>query len=147
MPEGAGPDQGATAEPGEKVADPSPHADIVERLLEYQRRLREESDEMAPTIEGDRGAPHAPTQGPAGSEPRTESKAPPEPAEPTAETEREPEARPEPETQPGPTPEADPGSPDARQLQDRIQRLDETLARISAMLPLLRGGDDRERES
>ena len=36
--------------------------------------------------------------------------------------------------------------PNPRQLQERIARLDETLARIAAMLPLLRGGDDREQE-
>ena len=36
--------------------------------------------------------------------------------------------------------------PDPRQLQERIARLDETLARIFAMLPLLRAGDDREQE-
>ena len=33
-------------------------------------------------------------------------------------------------------------SPDARQLRERIDRLDETLARISAMRPLLIGGDE-----
>ena len=32
------------------------------------------------------------------------------------------------------------------EFQERIARFDETLARISAMLPLLRGGDDREQE-
>jgi hypothetical protein len=38
---------------------------------------------------------------------------------------------------------APPEDIDARQLKERIDRLDETLARISAMLPLLRGGADR----
>ncbi len=38
------------------------------------------------------------------------------------------------------------GTARPRQLQERIARLDETLARISAMLPLLRGGDDRDQE-
>jgi hypothetical protein len=38
------------------------------------------------------------------------------------------------------------GTAPPRQLQERIARLDEAFARISAMLPLLRGGDDREQE-
>jgi hypothetical protein len=41
--------------------------------------------------------------------------------------------------------DADAQPPDARQLKERIERLDETLARISSMLPLLRGGDDEPR--
>ena len=36
--------------------------------------------------------------------------------------------------------------PDARQLKERIDRLDETLARISAMLPLLKGETKRDPE-
>lgn len=72
--------------------------------------------------------------------------------------EQEVEARqPEPsaKAEPGSEPRSDtiePGStgaeerglepPDGRQLRERIERLDETLARISAMLPLLRGGGD-----
>ena len=36
--------------------------------------------------------------------------------------------------------------PDARTLQERIDRLDETLARISSMLPLLKGETKRDPE-
>jgi hypothetical protein len=37
--------------------------------------------------------------------------------------------------------------PDARTLKEQIDRLDETLARISEMLPLLRGETKRDPES
>ena len=37
--------------------------------------------------------------------------------------------------------------PDARQLRERIDRLDETLARISGMLLLLKGETKRDPES
>jgi hypothetical protein len=39
------------------------------------------------------------------------------------------------------------GPPDARTLKERIDRLDETLARISEVLPLLRGETKRDPES
>ena len=106
-------------------ADPEPsaaypHADIVERLLEYQRRLREETGGEPPAF---------------GKRPDA---APSDPA--LAPPEREPEPEPVPE------PAMDPAPSDARLLKERIDRLDETLARISAMLPLLRGETKREHE-
>ena len=171
MSEEAGPDEGSTAQPGDEIAPSSPHADIVERLLEYQRRLREESDMAAPIPEGMPTTPLSPPAGriPVESGPRERAGSEPEPQpmpeprwEPDAESGQEPEARaemeprPEGSTQMEPEPEAEarPAStaspepsarPDIRQLRERIERLDETLARIAAMLPLLRG-DDRDRE-
>ncbi|MGA9160787.1 MAG: hypothetical protein WB297_07990 [Actinomycetota bacterium] len=170
MSEEADPDEGSTAHPGDEIAPSSPHADIVERLLEYQRRLQEESDMAAPTPErmptgppsshADRIPVDSAPRGRAGSEPEPM----PEPgSQPDAEPGLEPELRaemepgPEASTQMEPEPEAGPepaspastepdsARPDVRQLRERIERLDETLARIAAMLPLLRG-DDRDRE-
>jgi hypothetical protein len=72
----------------------------------------------------------------------------PDPVDPNAESPTVSPPEPPADAEPEPVASADVGSepPDARQLQERIARLDETLARISAMLPLLRGGDDREQK-
>ena len=130
MPEGRDTEEPDAGHAKEQAAG-APHEDIVARLLEYRRRLREEI----------------------GGEPASfgeELDAPPSahvehvPAEPVAVSEEIRSGR---EAQPEPTPraphEASSEPPDARQLKERIDRLDETLARISAMLPLLRGGADR----
>jgi len=68
--------------------------------------------------------------------------------EPSArsETASEPESPAEGDLEPEVPDEMGSVPPDARLLQERIAGLDETLARISAMLPLLRGGDDREQK-
>ena len=131
MPKGAGTNNGPGADPGEGQAAGTPHADIVERLLEYQRLLREETEGETPTFGAVRDARPSTDVEPGPVEPSAES--------PTGST---------PEPEPDPVASADVGSepPDARQLQERIARLDETLARISAMLPLLRAGDDRQQE-
>jgi len=135
MPKGAGTDEGPGADPADEQAAGTPHADIVERLLEYQRRLREETEGETPTFGAVLDAPP-----PTDVEPDT--------AEPSARSETRPEPEPPVEAEPEPAVSADvvSGPPDARQLKERIARLDETLARISAMLPLLRGGDDREQK-
>lgn len=133
MPEGRDteePDAGHGKEP----AAEEPHADIVARLLEYRRRLREEiGGEPASFEEGLDAPPSAHVED--------------VPAEPDAMSEvvrSEGEARPEPEPTPRAPHEASTEPPNARQLKERIDRLDETLARISAMLPLLRRGDDHD---
>jgi hypothetical protein len=129
MPEGRDTEEPDAGHGTEKAAG-APLEDIVARLLEYRRRLQEEI----------------------GGEPASELDAPPSahdehvPAAPVAVSEEirsEREAQPESEPTPPAPDEASPGQPDARQLKERIDRLDETLARISAMLPLLRGGADR----
>lgn len=142
MPDGAGPTEGTNADPTAEGASSSPHADIVERLLEYQRRLREESGGVTPPFEGGHGATPPATLDQDRVEPSARAEIRSEPETPA---EQEPESRSDPEREPV-APEAGSEHPDARQLRDRIERLDETLARISAMLPLLRGGDDRETE-
>lgn len=143
MSKGAGTNDGPGADPGDEQAAGTPHADIVERLLEYQRLLREETEGETPTFGAVRDAPPSTDVEPGPVEPSAESPTGSTP-EPPAGAEPEPPAEAESE----PVASADVGSepPDARQLQERIARLDETLARISAMLPLLRGGDDREQE-
>ena len=133
MPEGRDteePDAGR----GKEEAAGAAHADIVARLLEYRRMLREEI----------------------GGEPASfgeELDAPPSahvehvPAEPFAVSEEiraEREARPEPEPTRRAPHETSSEPPDTRQLKERIDRLDETLARISAMLQLLRGDGDHD---
>jgi hypothetical protein len=134
MPQGAGTNDGPGADPGEGRAAGTPHADIVERLLEYQRLLREGTEGETPTFGAVRDAPPLDVE--------------PDPVEPSAESPTESKPEPPAETEPELEASADVGSepPDARQLRERIARLDETLARISAMLPLLRGADDREQE-
>ena len=135
MPKEAGTNDGSGADPGEGEGAGTAHADIVERLLEYQRLLREETEGETPTFGAVLDAP-----------PPTDVE--PDPVEPSAETPTGSTPEPPAEAEPEPEAPADVGAepPDARLLQERIARLDETLARISAMLPLLRGGDDREQE-
>ena len=130
MPEGRDTEEPDAGHGGERAAGAT-HEDILAKLLEYRRRLQEEIGGEPAPFGDELDAPHS---------------APAEdvPAEPVAVSE---EIRSELEAPPEPTPrapdEASPESPDARQLKERIDRLDETLARISAMLPLLRGGADR----
>ena len=56
------------------------------------------------------------------------------------------DTQPEPEPTPRAPDEASPEPPDARQLRERIDRLDETLERIASMLPLLKGETKRDPE-
>jgi hypothetical protein len=132
MPEGRDTEE-PDAGHGKERAAGATHEDILARLLEYRRRLQEEiGDEPASFGEELDASPSAQDE--------------PVPAEPVAvseETRSEREAQPEPEPTPRAPDEARPESPNARQLKERIDRLDETLARITAMLPLLRGGADR----
>jgi len=132
MPKGADPPEEPVADPGEQTAR-EPQADIVARQLEYQRRLREESEGEPPTLEGVRVAPPAPAveRGP----PELSTEAEPEPEPRAAETEPAPR-------RPDDASEAS----DERQLRERIERLDETLARISSMPPLLRDGTEADPE-
>jgi hypothetical protein len=133
MPEGRDTEEPDAGHAKERAAGAT-HEDILARLLEYRRRLQEEiGDEPASSGE-ERDGPHS-------------ARAEEVHAEPVAESEEirsEREAQPEPEPTPRAPDEASREPPDAGQLKERIDRLDETLARISAMLPLLRGGDDRE---
>jgi hypothetical protein len=118
---------------GKERAAGATHEDILAKLLEYRRRLQEEIRGEPASFGEELDAPHA-------------ARAEDAPAEPVAVSEEirwEGEARPEPEPTPPAPDEASPDSPDARQLRERIDRLDETLARITAMLPLVRGGADR----
>ncbi len=131
MPEGRDtePDAGHDKE---RAAGAS-HEDILARLLEYRRRLQEEIGGEPASFGEERDAPHS----------AQVEHVPPEPVVVSEEIRSEREAQPEPEPTPRAPDEANREPPDARQLKERIDRLDETLARISAMLPLLRGGDDR----
>jgi len=131
MPEGRDTEEPDAGHGRERAAGAT-HEDILARLLEYRRRLQEEIGDEPASFGEERDAPSA----------RAEDVS----AEPVAvseETRSEREAQPEPEPTPRAPDEASLEPPDARQLKERIDRLDETLARISAMLPLLRGGDDR----
>jgi hypothetical protein len=135
MPEGRDTEEPDAGHGNERAAG-APPEDILARLLEYRRRLQEEIGGEPASFGEERDAPH--------SAPAEEVH-----GEPVAESEgirSEREAQPEPEPTPRAPDEASPESPDARQLKERIDRLDETLARISAMLPLLRGGADRGRD-
>jgi hypothetical protein len=132
MPEGRDTEE-PDAGHGKERAAGAPPEDILARLLEYRRRLQEEiGDEPASSGE----ELDAPPSARAGDVPA-------EPVAASEETRSEREAQPEPEPTPRAPDEASTEPPDARQLKERIDRLDETLARISAMLPLLRGGADR----
>jgi hypothetical protein len=117
-----------SADPREERAAAQPHANIVARLLEYQRRLREET----------RGEP---ARFGAEPEPPPSAEVQPAPAETTQASGEvpEPEKPPRPEPALGVSDDEDSEPPDARTVNERIERLDKTLARISAMLPLLRG--------
>jgi hypothetical protein len=131
MPEGRDTEE-PDAGHGEEQAAEAPPEDILARLLEYRRRLQEEMGGEPASFGDELDAPHS-------------ARAEEAPAEPGAVSEErsEREARPQPEHMPPAPHEASREPPDARQLKERIDRLDETLARISAMLPLLRRGDDR----
>jgi hypothetical protein len=131
MPEGHDTEE-PDAGHGKERAAGATHEDILARLLEYRRRLQEEIGGEPASSGEERDAPHS-------------ARAEEVHAEPVAESEEirsEREAHPEPEPTPRAPDEASREPPDARQLRERIDRLDETLARISAMLPLLRGGAD-----
>jgi hypothetical protein len=132
MPEGRDTEE-PDAGHGKEQAAGAPHEDIVARLLEYRRRLQEEIGGEPASFGEEIDAPHSP---------RAEH-VPAEQVAVAEEIRSEREAHTESEPTPPAPDEASPERPDARQLKERIDRLDETLARISAMLPLLRGGDDR----
>ena len=134
MPGNDHPTEKPTADPGEEQAAAEPHADIVARLLEYQRRLREETGDK-PAEAGERAWT-----------PRTVEPDPSAVGEASDEgSEPEESADPEPALSVSDEEASEP--PDARQLKERIDRLDETLARISALLPLLKGETKRDPES
>jgi hypothetical protein len=133
MPEGRDTEEPDAGHGNEQAAG-APPEDILARLLEFRRRLQEEiGEEPASFGEELDASPSA-----------QDEPVPTEPVAVSEETRSEREAQPEPEPTPRAPDEASPESPDARQLKERIDRLDETLARITAMLPLLRGGADRE---
>ena len=134
MPKGADTEE-PDADTGKEPAARAPHADIVARLLEYQRSLREQTGWEEPTFGGKGDASPPKHVEPIPSEPSATSGSGSEP---------DPLAGPEPE--PGGTDGVGSGPPEVHQLKERIDRLDQTLARISSMLPLLRGGDDRDAE-
>lgn len=137
MPEGRDTEEPDAGHGNERAAG-APPEDILARLLEYRRRLQEEIGEEPASFGEERDASPSAQDEPVPTEP-----VPTEPVAVSEETRSEREAQPEPEPTPRAPDEASPERPDARQLQERIDRLDETLARISAMLPLLRGGADR----
>jgi hypothetical protein len=134
MPGKDDPTEEPTAAPGPEQAAAEPHADIVARLLEYQRRLREETGD-GPAEAGERAW--------------TPRRVEPDPSAvgETSDEGSEPEGSAEPEPALSVSDEEASEPPDARQLKERIDRLDETLARIAAMLPLLKGETRREPES
>ena len=133
MPGDDHPTEEPTAAPGKEPGGAEPHADIVARLLDYQRRLREET--------GDK-------PGEAGERTWTPRRVEPDPsaAGESADEGSEPEEPAEPEPALSVSDEEASEPPDARTLQERIDRLDETLARISSMLPLLKGETKRDPE-
>ena len=135
MPDTAGSDDGRGPDPRER--DVSIYA-----TRRHRRTTARASAGRARRPEGE-----TPTFGGEGSA-SSPSEVEPDRAEPSAgsETGSEPVPPPEPEPEPGAPDEAVSEPSDARQLQERIARLDETLARISSMLPLLPGGDDREQK-
>jgi hypothetical protein len=130
MPEGRDTEEPDAGHGNEQAAG-APPEDILARLLEYRRRLQEEIGGEPASLGEELDAAHS-------------ARAEDVPADPVAVSE---EIRSEREAQPEPTPrtpdESSREPPDARQLRERIDRLDETLARVTAMLPLLRGGADR----
>ena len=135
MPEGRDTEEPDAGHGNERAAGVPPE-DILARLLEYRRRLQEEIGGEPASFGEELDAPPS----------AQDEQVPAAPVAASEETRSEREARPEPEPTPRAPDEASPERPDARQLKERIDRLDETLARISAMLPLLRGGDDRGRD-
>ena len=133
MPEGRDTEE-LDAGHGKEQAAGAAHAETVARLLEYHRRLREEIGGEPASFGEELDVPP----------PARIEHAPAEPVAVSEEIRSEREARPEPEPTPRAPREASSEPLDARQLKERIDRLDEALARISAMLPLLRGGDDHD---
>ena len=138
MPGDDHPTEEPTADRGKEPAAAEPHADIVARLLDYQRRLREET--------GDK-------PGEAGEPTWTPRRVEPDPSAVGEHRERpSPRRRPSRRSRPSPSPRSSVSDeeasepPDARTLKERIDRLDETLARISSMLPLLKGETKRDPE-
>ena len=133
MPEDDHPTEEPTADPGKEPGGAEPHADIVARLLDYQRRLREETGDK-PGEGGERTwTPRRVEPDPfAVGESSEEGPEPEEPAEPEPTLDVSDEEASEP--------------PDARTLKERIDRLDETLERIASMLPLLKGETKRDPE-
>jgi hypothetical protein len=130
MPEGRDTEEPDAGHGRERAAGAT-HEDILARLLEYRRRLQEEIGDEPASFGEERDAPPS-------------ARAEDVHAEPVAVSEEtRSEAQPEPEPTRRSADEESREPPDARQLRERIDRLDETLARISAMLPLLRGGADR----
>jgi hypothetical protein len=141
MPGDEHPTEEPTAGPGRERPAAEPHADIVARLLDYQRRLREETgDKPAESGESAWTARRVEPVPPAVGEISDEG------SEPEGSAEPEPQPEPEPEPVLGVSDEEASKPPDARTLQERIDRLDETLARISSMLPLLKGETKRDPE-
>ena len=132
MPEGRDTEEPDAGHGNEQAAG-APPEDILARLLEYRRRLQEEIGGEPASLGEERDAPQS----------ARAKDVPEEPVAVSEEIRSEREAKPEPEPPPRAPDEASRETPDARLLRERIDRLDETLARISAMLPLLRGGDDR----
>jgi hypothetical protein len=134
MPGDDHPTEEPNADAGKEQPAAEPHADIVARLLDYQRRLREETGDKPGEggestwtprrVEPDLSAVEETSDDPSELEDPAEF-------EPTLRVSDEEASEP----------------PDARTLQERIDRLDETLARISAMLPLLKGETKRDPES
>jgi hypothetical protein len=141
MPEEDHPTEDPTADPGKEPAAAEPHADIVARLLDYQRRLREETGDKPAGAGESTWTPRRVEPDPSAVR---ETSGEPSVPEEMAEPEPEKAAEPEPAISVSDAEASEP--PDARTLQERIDRLDETLARISAMLPLLRGETKRDPE-
>ena len=131
MPEGRDTEEPDAGHGGERAAGAT-HEDILARLLEYRRRLQEEIGGEPAPLGDELDAPHS-----------ARAEDVPGEAAMSEEIRSEREAQPESEPTPRAPDEPSPESPDARQLKERIESIDETLARISAMLPLLRGGADR----
>jgi hypothetical protein len=132
MPEGRDTEEPDAGHGNEQAAG-APPEDILARLLEYRRRLQEEIGGEPASFGEELDAPPS----------AHDEQVPAAPVAASEESRSEREAQPEPEPTPRAPDEASREPPDARQLKERIDRLDETLARISAMLPLLRGGADR----
>jgi hypothetical protein len=133
MPGNDHPTEEPAADPGKEPPAAEPHADIVARLLDYQRRLREETGNKP----GEAGEGAWTPRG-VEPDPSAVGETSDEPSEPEVPTEAEPTL--------GVSDEEASEPPDVRTLQERIDRLDETLARISAMLPLLKGETKRDPE-
>ena len=135
MPEGRDTEEPDAGHGNEQAAG-APPEDILARLLEYRRRLQEEIGGEPASFGEELDAPPS----------AHDEQVPAAPVAASEESRSEREAQPEPEPTPRAPDEASREPPDARQLKERIDRLDQTLARISSMLPLLRGGDDRDAE-